>query len=291
MVKSKDGVDTFQHYLVVFIDLLGQREALRAIKYLPVNEQEREKFTSQIKETLGKVIEARKMFSDFFEGTNVHVPDINRVPLECRDDFIASSKLNLDFSGFSDSIIITVPFGGGDEHCTAMNGVYHALIATGGLGLYALARKIPLRAGLDVGIGTMVDDGIYGPALERAYYLESQLAEYPRFLIGDELEKFLLLVSEQNSKTKLGEVAKSLAKRCRELIVRDSDGRLMLDFLGSGFKDIFDNPIDISVVDLALDFVSSQYEKFSEEKNHKLSSRYYRLMKYIEERKGLWVSP
>lgn len=80
-----------------------------------------------------------------------------------------------------------------DENCTAMNGVHSAFIATSGLGLMALSAKIPIRAGLDVGIATQIDDKeVYGPALEKAVYLEAQLAEYPRFFAGNELINYLM---------------------------------------------------------------------------------------------------
>lgn len=293
MVKSNNEKALLQHYLVVFIDVLGQREALRAIKNLPVNEQEFDKFTGDIKETLGKVIAVREMFTKFFKGANVNMPDVNLASPERQDDFIAPSNFKMNFSGFSDSIIIRVPFGddGSNEYFTAMNGVYHALAATGSLGLVALSRRIVLRAGLDVGIGTMIEDNeIYGPVLERAYYLESQLAEYPRFLIGDELERFLFHVSRQECKTKQGEIAKKQAVICIGMLAKDTDGRLMLDFLGGEFVELADDLTKEGIFIRALNFVTSQYLRFSKEKNHKLSARYYRLMQYMEEYKGLWVS-
>ena len=46
----------------------------------------------------------------------------------------------------------------------------------------------PLRGGIDVGLGLEITaDEVYGPALERAHYLESRLADYPCVLVGDEL--------------------------------------------------------------------------------------------------------
>jgi len=74
-----------------------------------------------------------------------------------------------------------------DENCPAVNGIYSAFVATCGIGLLSLSVKVPMRAGLDVGVATKIDDNeIYGPGLERAFYLESQLAEYPRFIVeGD----------------------------------------------------------------------------------------------------------
>jgi len=293
MVKSKNEKALLQYYLVVFIDVLGQREALRAIKDLPTNVEDFDEFTDCIKGTLGKVVAVRKMFTKFFEGVNVNMPDINVALPERQDDFIDPSQLKMNSSCFSDSIIIRVPFAddGSGEYFIAMNGVLQALVATGSMGLLALSRKIVLRAGLDVGIGTIVDDNeIYGPVLERAYYLESQLAEYPRYLIGDELKRFLFQVSRQKCKSRYGKVAKKRAGFCIRMITQDTDGRLMLDFLGEAFVGRGDDPIKESTFTQALHFVTSQYEKFSGENNHKLSARYYRLMLYMKERRVLWVT-
>ena len=178
-----------------------------------------------------------------------------------------------------------------DENCTAINGVYSALVATCGMGFIGLAATIALRGGLDVGIGTQIDgQEIYGPALERAYYIESTLAEYPRFVVGKELINYLLSVENQQCKTRQGEVAKSMAKFCREMVIRDTDGRLMLDFMGEKSKETADKSIDAEVVKHAHDFVVSQYNKYAKEENEQLASRYFRLLKYITARKRLWVA-
>lgn len=293
MVNSSNDILKLEKYLVVFVDLLGQGDGLRAITGLPKNEEERTEFTKQIHETFGKVLKVRKSFYDFFQANDAYVPDFNCVSPELHDEIIRLRKSEVFFQVFSDSIIIRVPLDDSinDENCKAMSGVFDALGATGLMGLFALSEKIPLRAGLDVGLGAMIDENdIYGPVLERAHYSESQLAEYPRFLIGEGLERFLLQVSEQKYKAVQGKVAKGLAKRCLEAIVKDTDGRLILDYLGEGFKGFSDNPLTGSLVDSALDFVTSEYKKFSEAKNHKLSARYFRLMQYIKERRGLWVT-
>lgn len=290
MTKSKDTDISFQHYLVIFLDVLGQREILREIKSLPTNNQEQETFIRKIQETLGRVIKVRDAFRMFFEGSKSYVPNTDLVPSELRKEFISSQKSNAYFYGFSDTIIIAVPLmSNGDENCTAVNGVFLALFATCGMGISALADGIVLRAGLDVGVAAEIQDKeIYGPALERAYYLESQMAEYPRFIVGDELIKYLLWVEGQECKTRYGKVAKGVAKFCREMIVRDTDGRLMIDFLGKRFKESDDNPIDINIVTSVRDFVKSQYNKYLDKDNQKLASRYYRLMRYIESRQELW---
>jgi hypothetical protein len=288
-IEGQDDKLLLQNFLVVFLDILGQRRSLREIRTLPTNETEKHEFVTKLQGTIGKVDVVRRAFRDFFNAAELHTPDTNLVPPEHRAEFIASGKSEVYSYGFSDSIIIVVPLMSTDENCTAINGVYSAFVATSGISLIALAAEITLRGGLDVGIATKISgEEIYGPALERAYFLESNLAEYPRFLIGKELFAYLHWVESQQCKTRLGEVAKSMAKFCREMIVRDADGRPMLDFMGERAREVADSAINADVVKSARNFAASQYKKHSDDDNHKLSSRYFRLLRYINSRAKQW---
>ncbi|MEE9911824.1 MAG: hypothetical protein K4571_08875 [Deltaproteobacteria bacterium] len=287
--KTNKSALLFQHYLIVFLDILGQRSILREIKDLPTNDNEKEIFLDKIRKTIGKVDKLRNAFHDYFDASNAHLPNPELAPPEHRQEFLSARKSEVYFYGFSDSIIVAVPLMGNDENCTAMNGVYSALFATCGIGFLSLASTITLRAGLDVGVGTRIEgQEIYGPALERAYYIESNLAEYPRLVLGKELISYLYWVENQRCKTRLGIVAKNMARLCREMIIRDTDGRYMLDFMGKKYKEVADNSIDTKVVKLACDFVVSQHQKYVQEENEYLASRYYRLLQYVNSRKKLW---
>lgn len=288
-IHRRDENLLFQHYLVVFIDILGQRRGLREITNLPTKDGEKDPFVRKLKETFGKVDALRGAFRNFFETAESSSPNTSLVPPQYRDEFISSQKSETYFYGFSDSIIIAVPLMSDDDNCTAMNGVYSALVAASGIGLIALSSKIALRGGIDVGIATQIEGKeIYGPALERAYFLESNLAECPRFLVGKELSTYLHWVESQVYKTRMGEVSKAFARLCREMIIQDMDGRLILDFMGARAKEAADASIGLEVVKSARDFVLSEYETHVHNGNDKLSSRYFRLLRYIDSRARMW---
>ncbi len=280
----------FQHYLVVFFDHLGQREILRKIIGLPTNETEKQQFIEITKKSIGRVLHIRDAFKNYFEAADSYMPNLTLVRPELRAAFLASQKMPvLHFYGISDAMIIAVPLMSDDENCAAVNGIYDAFVATCGIGLLSLSIRVPVRAGLDVGVATQIDGKeIYGPALERAYYLESKLAEYPRFLVGKELINYLLLVENQKFKTPIGEVAKENARYCKGMIIQDTDGKYMLDFLGEKFKHAIENTIEPNLVASAFDFVIEQYKKYSKDENDKLSARYYRLLRYFQSRKSIW---
>lgn len=279
----------FQHYLVVFFDQLGQRDTLRKITDLPTSDAEKHEFIEVMKKSVGRVINIREGFQKYFDEAKSYTPNPKLVHPKQRKDFLATQNIDIKFYGISDAVIIAVPLLREDDNCTAINGIFNAFIATCGIGLLSLSIDVPMRAGLDVGIATKIDDNeIYGPALERAYYLESNLAEYPRFVVGQELVNYLFWAENKETTSTIGQVAKGLAKYCREFIIKDSDGRYILDFLGAKIKEASRGVIDKKIVSSALNYVTSQHEKYVKEGNDKLASRYYRLLVYFNSRKSIW---
>ncbi|TAN40566.1 MAG: hypothetical protein EPN25_07450 [Nitrospirae bacterium] len=281
----------FQHYLVVFFDHLGQRETLRKMTGIPALKTEEKSFIEHTKNSVGRVIQIREAFKDYFDAAKACEPDGLRVRTEDQEEFLASQrKVEVSIYGISDAVVIAVPLGTSDDNCAAVNSVYDALIATCGIGLMSLSVfNIAMRAGLNVGVATKINDNeIYGPALESAFYLESKLAEYPRFLVGKELISYLQWVENQPCGTRIGQAAKEIARICRALIIQDADGRYMLDFLGAKIREVSANIIDQDFVAAAFQFVNAQHQKYIKEENEILSSRYFRLLRYFQARKGIW---
>lgn len=278
-----------QYYLAIYFDLLGQREVLRAIKEIPKDESKKENFIEQIKKSLGNVLTVRDIFNEFFDSAESYIPNTSLVPEKHRQEFIESQKEVIYRYGLSDAFVIAVPLMNGNENCTPMNGIYSALTATCATFLMALSLKIPARAGIDVGVGFNVDEReVYGPALERAVFIEGQLAEYPRLVVGPQLYSYLNGVENQNCQTSFGEIAKEIAKTCKKLLVQDTDGHLILNYLGKNINEIFENNIDRETVVRAWDFVQKQYMKYFDEQNDKLASRYFRIGRYFKSHLNLW---
>jgi hypothetical protein len=73
-----------------------------------------------------------------------------------------------------------------------------------------------------------------------------------------------------------------------EMIIRDADGRYMLDFLGPKIKEMVGNPIKREDVIAAHNFVESEYIKYTQQDNEKLMSRYFRLLHYFQHRRDVW---
>lgn len=289
MKKPKNNDLIFQEYLVIFIDLIGQREILRKITGIPVSDSEKVEFLELVKKSVGRVLMLRSSFKSYFDGALSHVPNTALVAPEHRQEFIDSQKTNFHHYGLSDAIVIAVPLMNENEYCTPIKGVFSALTATCAITLLALSLKIPARAGIDVGVAVQIDDReIYGPALERAVHIEAQLAEYPRLVVGRELYAYLSGVENQKYQTRLGEIASNMAKQCRKLMVQDTDGRIILDYLGNNVKEVFENKIEKEIVMNAWGYIKEQHIKHIKLGNDKLSSRYFRMSRYFKSRLHLW---
>ena len=230
---------TFQNYVVAFLDLVGQREALRRLLRIPTTREEEQDFIELLRESLGKVLELRRDFASFFSGPQRRHLDLTDFPTEVREAVQAATQTEYTVSGLSDSIVIAAPLDGDVEHCKAMSGVKLAMLSVCYLAARTFAIGMVFRGGLDVGMGVKIEpDEVYGPALARAYQLESEVAEYPRFVVGDKLLEFVEVVKNQDPKTRLGELAKQKAACCGRMIVQDTDGRQMLDFWRGSADDI-----------------------------------------------------
>ena len=99
------------------------------------------------------------------------------------------------------------------------------------------------------------ENEIYGPALSRAYALESKIANYPRVVVGEELIKYLNLIRTLNKNSGLSandRVNALAAEKSIELLTEDDDGYIIVDYLGSYIRNVFPKEI----VGKAYDFIT-----------------------------------
>ncbi len=277
----------FKHYFILFLDILGQRKALRSIKALPADKSGVPDFARIISDSYGKVSYIRKAFQEFYEiERNQNLPK-EIIPREHFETYKDSQKFEVLYYGMSDSMVVAVPITDRYEHCSAVTGIYNSLVAACHVFHTALISEIVVRAGLDVGIAAQIEDReIYGPALERAYFLESNIADYPRMVIGSELLRYLDYLEKSQCATLYGNLAKMIGNQCKEIIIKDDDNQYMLDFLSSKMHQYTSSIITSEHFKRGMSFVQQQYEKCSEPK---LKNRYKRLLAYFESRKDIWL--
>ncbi len=135
-----------------------------------------------------------------------------------------------------------------------------------------------------------IEEGeIYGPALARAYNLESRIAQYPRIVIGEELIRYLqmiAMIAEHQEPTGEEKAHAEFAAKSMGLLAVDDDGRTFLDWLGSDIRNAFQQ--DTGLVLRAYDFIIQESIKHKGDRNSKLGFRYTLLRNYIESRLPAW---
>lgn len=289
--KSKENIN-YYFYLLAFIDVLGQKEAFRSIENQPLTDNHPQLIEAH-KQTAFFVETLRNGFKDFFDAYTADKEPSVKVSPDKMDQFKAMLKSNLKHQRFSDSIQAYVCLHTDQYHSNAINGVFGTLLACGGMLLLSLASKKAFRAGIEVGLGTELENGeIYGPILYKAYELEHKVAEYPRIVIGQELINYLRQLANGHQQIEKQvkedvELCKLMATNCLKMIVRDLDGVPILDYLGDDFmRSINENPERAkeykNVFDLALQFVEAEYAKRKQAGDKKLALRYYLLLNYFK---------
>ena len=288
----------FCYYAVGFIDVLGQKERLQQLTDLPKMGEDRENFLNSLKKTYGYVAMTRKDIMNFFElsATSIENDQIwEKHPPETKKRVIEWRTTKPRFAHISDTIVMYVPVVNENEvHnlCTIHSMIY----SLSSIMLLSLAREIPLRGGIEIGLaGDFQDIGLYGPAMYAAYDLENRVAQYPRIVVGESLIDFLnkWASGEEVQAQKESDVLTALnirfAKASRSFLCEDVDGRPVLDFMGSEMrKEVAKSGNPMGIAHEGFDFVVRECERFKKEKKEKLAFRYTLLADYISSRLPNW---
>jgi len=280
-------------YMVIFLDVLGQSQKLEKLKHLPTNQTEIIKTAQILDETAGSIIRLREGFDSLFDTLSKPTPILDKLPPEKRCLAKSLRQIKITRRGISDSYIMTLPlaedklFG----RCGVMLNVWSALAATCGMFTVALAERLAVRGGVDIGLGTILPidnkDEVYSPAIVRAVRLESRIAQYPRVAVGEELWQYLCKVEDSPNNTQFDSFAKKYAVYSKNLIYQDYDGVRTLDYLGKGMHSI-EGGVDPQCIMKAYQYVIQEHEKYIKSKDFKLAGRYSLLRQYMESRLDLW---
>lgn len=280
----------FGHYFVAYMDVLGQKELLRNLTF-PENEEEKIISINNLKTTAGVILQFRDMIEKTFESFTRPTSDLANYSKDIQDEIFKLTRSEINYRSFSDSIIINISLANDNEHCTSMNGIFSCLITLCSTYLVMLATGHPVRGGIDIGpCLSLSNNEVYGSALERAYCLESKIANHPRIVIGNELFKYLKEIQNQNAISNHGKHAKYLAERSLNLIRKENDGVLTLDYLCDELIEISkESTEDIPLWNLfkmAKKFVDRSICEFQGNDN-KLYERYCKIMDYLKTKDNL----
>jgi len=275
------------HFLVAFIDILGQSNKILENSLYPPTDGDLIRIKQNLSETSEYIIFLRDIFKKHFKRYRKLGDVLEGLPNNKKKNEQVMRTFSAELRGVSDSIIVTVPLENKTDNCIPINNILATFQGICLIYNIALAKHKPIRGGIDVGWGTrLAQNEVYGSALVKAYTLESEKAKYPRIVVGESLWKYINYVENYNTNTEYGIRAKIIAKRCKGLVIKYHKNHI-LDVIGNGIKS--------SAIDINPELVKSGYEyviKFQSEcekkGNDKLASRYQLLKNYYESKINLW---
>lgn len=279
------------YYIAIYIDILGQKSKLEQIKSLPNNEEEKEEFLILFEETAGKVEHLHSDFEGILKGLKQKTKmDLSKFSDDQKQMFDKARELHWETLKFSDTIIL---------YCTLnkeinnmpFKSIYFALFSTANTMILSLAHhQTPLRGAISIGIGTKLEEsGLYGPILNELHHMESELADYPRILISNEIIE-MIRMGEKDLEYKsdyFSMIEKGMIKDTKNLIKQDTDGYYILDYMSQPVEEAWGKEVKKEHYKMIVNFIECEKKKFT--KNQKLLERYRKLSHYIRKHKSNWI--
>lgn len=278
--------EKISNYCLAFIDLLGQREAMRDQQLLkiPENEEENDRFLETIKASIVAIYQLQKSASGMLDIANSQEIDsqvLEKIPKDRHEEFKEAKKARIKNQRWSDGLVTFTCLSDKDIACKT-SGVFNLIGYAGVMCLMGLMSRQPVRGAIEIAWGVELHDNeIYGPVVMRAYELESEVAQYPRIVVGEHVVRFLEGQASIPEDSYLAKYEKRLANACLSMLMRDMDGHWIVHYLGDGFQQHVSKSGHMKIYELAQKFVNEQYEKYSKSKNSKLAFRYFQLVSYF----------
>ncbi|MBW8001106.1 MAG: hypothetical protein FVQ80_03685 [Planctomycetes bacterium] len=288
----------WENYIVGIVDILGQSQKLKELgSLLDQDSLEKDNCKSIVKkltdETYGEVGHFRELFTKTFDlmKKNIHEHPKMKTLLPTEREMlneIADDICKLRF--FSDLVVCYIPCGI-NELVTRTRLATMLATYTGVLILEFRAGTF-FRGGIEMGAGTELNDGdIYGPVLNEAHYLENDIADYPRIIVGKKLSDFIQSDTQvPNDGEFLRSMFASVNNLSKGMVCRDDDGHIIIDYLGESAAKLhrFEGSEACSFVKKSIAKIESELERYNKEGNHKLEKRYEKLLTYCQSRMEFW---
>lgn len=280
-------------YCACFIDLLGQRDALKGQNLMPsfMDAGSEEAFMSEVRKSVGAIASLQKNAEFFMAETSSQTsfrdnfgPDDQKLYDEMKSPRAKQQR-------WSDGLVFYHPVDSEHSKCP-MNAVYDIFMLAGTLCLLGLADRNPIRGAIETSWGVELHDNeLYGAVVANSYILESTVAQYPRIVVGqytlDYLNRQLQETTNGVDKYKL--YNHNLAVKCINMTAIDRDGYPFIDYLGEEFKASILRDAGKYFYEQAFEYICLQYDLHKSNKNSKLAIRYSWLKEYFLSNHSLYI--
>lgn len=237
----------YENRIIVFLDILGFRSIIKAT----VDEQ-----GSDVEARIDDVVEGIRRIEDTFNNESL-------VQLHTKSWVVTQ---------FSDSIVASCRI---DEVSGVLDGLLHSMWACIRL---VLNGMLP-RGAITVGQLVHTDRMMFGPAMVRAYDLETKEAKFPRIIVDDRVLEFAKRYYSLHHSG--GDELKCI----RALLERDDDGYFFIDYVFKGRDELDDPEYDYpDFLDRIRDMAEAGLRVDSEDVREKydwLADRYNRVVRMV----------
>ena len=296
MKNYSKGKINWRFYIIAYLDVMGQKEAFKNIASVPKTKKQEKQLIQALKKTYTFIGHFRNGFQKYFEQSKKSTGIERNVPKNMRHLYKQMMKNDIHFSHFSDFVIPWTPLETKSHSCVQLNSILGIMSACASMVLLSLYSQHAIRGGIEVEAGLELDSGEpYGPVLNKAYTLESKVADYPRIIIGNGLINYLQVHKNLPGQDVFSKYTRELSKKCLNLIKRDLDGFYFLDWLSEDieqhFNDVQERQQKESIGQIlkgAARFISIERERFISIQDTKLVGRYTKLGNYFHSRVKNW---
>lgn len=281
------------NYCACFIDLLGQRIALKDQNLIPQFKDIASKnlFMNEVSKSIGAIARLQENAEFFRAETNSPTDLRDHLSEDDKDLYDEMKTPKAKQQRWSDGLVFYHPLDTELTKCP-MNAVYDIFVLSGILCLLGLADKEPIRGAIETSWGVELHDNeLYGAVVANSYILESTVAQYPRIVIGQYTVEYLKqqLKSSADGLDKFQLYNHNLAVKCINMMTTDKDGHYIIDYLGQEFKDSALHDAGAHFYEKAFEYICEQYELHKTNKNSKLALRYSWLKDYFTQNRDTHI--
>ncbi|MCX6841546.1 MAG: hypothetical protein NTX53_04590 [candidate division WOR-3 bacterium] len=295
---STDGADLIKqqmfakldprNYAIACLDVLGQNRAFSELPQLLTSPSDLRAHLPVLRQTFVTVRTLRMTITGI---ANQMGNADNERSNDASDEYF---HFDLGSFSFADTLVAYVELSTSPAARTAVCSLLQACAFAMQM---SMGIHSPLRGGIDLGWASPVEPGsqeLYGPGLNRAHYLESRIAEYPRIVVGPSVREFVETGTTTESDPTARSVATALAGLCREMLYIDDDGKLALDYIGRYAAEHCSHAATESgftgrdAVSRGYSFLLEREKAFADAGDEKLAARYAKTVNYYRSRLSFW---
>ncbi|MGD0231116.1 MAG: hypothetical protein ABSC19_12280 [Syntrophorhabdales bacterium] len=238
--SEQTGKNRANFYIVALVDLLGQGGKLDRFVGIPKTPKEKRTFSRLTRATFGTV----ERFRERIMILNRTLPKDHAVRDAVKEKLgpeqlrlvtkSASPAVGLQF--FTDLALLKINLGGQRGHRPLIS-LYSLLRQLGLLMLTELAEGVLFRGAVEAGICAELNGSdLYGQAISRAHRLESDVAVYPRIVVGVHLLDYVASFAEKRLSKNERAISDLYAGMIGACLRPDTDGVLTFSYLDPLFR-------------------------------------------------------